>query len=234
MVAGGVIAIIPARGGSKRLPGKNTADFRGRPMIAWTIDAARQSEKFDRVVVSTDDAEIAAVARTWGAEAPFLRDVCADDVTPVSEATLRALEQAETHFGESYTTVCQLMPNCPLRTAEDIRVALQEFQRSEAPFQLSCFRFGWMNPWWAVRLDEGRRPDVLFPEAIGRRSQDLDATYCPTGAIWLAETNALKEARTFYGPDHRFLPMDWKHALDIDDRSDLEMAVAAASLIGLK
>lgn len=230
MVERNRIAVIPARSGSKRIPGKNIIDFNGRPMIAWTIDAARESQLFDRIVVSTDDDRIASVARDCGVEVPFLRDDFADDHTPVSDATLHALEQSERHFGESYQSVCQLMANCPIRAADDIVDAYRAFDESDADFQISCFRFGWMNPWWAVRLDDVSRPTWLFPEIIGKRSQDLDELYCPTGAIWLAATQPLKQAGTFYGPDFRFHPLNWQSALDIDDKNDLEMAAVVASL----
>lgn len=199
-------------------------------MIAWTIDAALNSQLFDRIVVSTDNDAIAAVARDCGLEVPFLRKACADDYAPVSDATLYALEQSERHYQETYQTVCQLMPNCPLRTAGDIVDACRAFDESKANFQISCFQFGWMNPWWAARLDERGRPALLFPEVAGKRSQDLDKLYCPTGAIWLAAVELLRQAGTFYGPEHRFHPMDWKSALDIDDTDDMEMAVAVANL----
>ena len=101
MVIGDQIAVIPARGGSKRIPRKNIIGFFGKPLIAWTIDAARESGLFDRVLVSTDDAEIAAIARDWGAEVPFLRDRHADDVAPVARATLRALEQVREKLGKN-------------------------------------------------------------------------------------------------------------------------------------
>ena len=92
------IAIILARGGSKRLPRKNIHDFHGKPLLAWSVEAALQSGQFDRVLVSTDDPEIADIARSFGAAVPFLRDSAADDMTPSSEATLAALGQAEQHW----------------------------------------------------------------------------------------------------------------------------------------
>jgi CMP-N-acetylneuraminic acid synthetase len=232
MVERNRIAIIPARGGSNRIPGKNIIDFRGRPMIAWTIQAALDSDLFDRVLVSTDDKRIAEVAITSGAEVPFLRDRMADDHATASQATIRALEQVEEQLHEKYRVVCQLMANCPMRTTTDIVEACTEFESSGATFQISCFRYGWMNPWWAVRLGNQNIPSPLFPEVAGRRSQDLDPLYCPTGAIWLAEVAALKQAGTFYGPDYRFYPIDWKSAVDIDEPEDLEMARAIATLAG--
>lgn len=226
MVRPAAIAIIPARGGSKRIEGKNIMDFFGRPMMAWTIDAARESGLFSRIVVSTDDENIAAIAREQGVEVPFLRQSHGDDNAPVSAATAHALEQAEEAFGEHYDAVCQLMPNCPLRTAHDISQAFTSFTARDADFQISCFKFGWMNPWWAVKLGADGHPVPLFPDARAQRSQDLEDLYCPTGAIWIAQARALKASRDFYADGHVFEPLDWTSAVDIDDLEDLAMARA--------
>lgn len=220
------IAVILARGGSKRLPRKNILEFHGKPLLAWTIEAALESACYQRVLVSTDDPEIAGIARSYGAEVPFLRNVAADDISPSSEATLAALDQAEKHWGERYEFVSQLMANCPLRSSSDINDAVDNFLRRGADFQISCFRFGWMNPWWAARLDDEQRPDFLFPEARAQRSQDLPPLYCPSGAIWIANSSELRQSRTFYGRSHIFHPMDWMSAMDIDDAEDLLMARA--------
>lgn len=220
------IAVILARGGSKRLPRKNILNFHGKPMLAWTVEAALQSGRFDRVLVSTDDSEIAEIGRLFGAEVPFLRDSAADDMASSSEATLAALRQAEQHWGEQFDVVSQLMANCPLRDAEDITAAAQNFVDRGAESQISCFRFGWMNPWWAAKLDDQGMPDYLFPETRLARSQDLPPLYCPSGAIWTARAPVLKSAKTFYVQSHIFHALNWMSAMDIDDTEDMEMAKA--------
>jgi CMP-N-acetylneuraminic acid synthetase len=220
------IAIILARGGSKRLPRKNILDFHGKPLIAWSIEAALQSSQYDHVLVSTDDPEIAEIARSFGAAVPFLRDSAADDITPSSEATLAALRQAEQHWGEQFDIVSQLMANCPLRDAEDITAAVQNFIDKGAESQICSFRFGWMNPWWAAKLDAHGNPEYLFPEARVARSQDLPPLYCTSGAIWIARGPTLKSAKTFYVPTHILHSLSWISAMDIDDAEDLEMAKA--------
>ncbi len=220
------IAIILARGGSKRLPRKNILEFHGKPMIAWTIEAALQSTQYDQVIVSTDDPEIAEIARSFGAAVPFLRDTAADDLSPSSEATLATLRQAEQHWGEQFDAVSQLMANCPLRDADDITAAVQNFVTYDAESQICSFRFGWMNPWWAARLEGENKPDYLFPEARIARSQDLPPLYCPSGAIWVARAPVFKSAKSFYSPNHIFHPLSWMSAMDIDDAEDLEMAKA--------
>lgn len=193
-------------------------------MIAWTIEAAKNSGCFDRVLVSTDDSSIAEVAVKYGAEVPFLRTSSADDFAPVSEATVAALRQAANYWGEDYRRVVQLMPNCPIRTAEDIVQAVEVFSGLDRDFQISCFKYGWMNPWWAVMLEPGGYPKRVFPEAAQQRSQDLPGLFCPTGAIWIAKVEKLLEHKTFYGPNHVFEPMPWVSAVDIDDYDDLIFA----------
>lgn len=230
MVNTPLIAVIPARGGSKRIPKKNIIEFGGKPLIAWTIEAALEAEVFDRVLVSTDDPEIAEIANSCGADTPFLRDKAADDISVVSDATIAALSQAGDHWREEYGTVVQLMANCPLRDAADIRDAVKAFDENQANFQISCFPYGWNNPWWAVKLADDGQPIRLFPEAYKKRSQDLETLYCPTGAIWLAKADKLVEAGTFYGPDVVFHPLSWLSAMDIDDYEDLNMARALLSV----
>lgn len=224
------IAIVLARGGSKRLPRKNVLPLAGKPMLAWTVEAALQSRRFARVLVSTDDSDIAEVGRACGAEVPFLRDAAMDDLAPSSEATLVALRQAQEHWGERYDVVAQLMANCPLRAAADISAALDNFLARGAEAQISCFKYGWMNPWWAAQLNAQSVPEYLFPQARQQRSQDLPALFCPSGAIWIAQTQALQAHRTFYSPNHILYPMSWMSALDIDDDGDLQMAEACFAL----
>lgn len=227
-----VIAIIPARSGSKRIPNKNIIEFMGKPMIAWTIEAALKSEIFSDVLVSTDGEDIAGLSRRLGASVPFLRDSKdADDHTPVSIATVNSLIQMEEYKSVHYDIVVQLMPNCPCRTADDIVVSYDNISTSSADFQISVFRFGWMNPWWAVELDkETMMPKPLFPEAMKKRSQDLGELYCPTGAVWIAEAEELKRQKTFYGEGYTVFPLEWRNAVDIDDIDDLRMAEVAMSV----
>lgn len=221
-----VLAIIPARGGSKRIPKKNIIDFMGKPMIAWTIEAAIKSKIFDRIILSTDSQEIASVGRECGLEVSFLRGDKSDDISPVSEATITAVKQAEDHYQEQYEIVVQLMANAPIRNEDDIKEHYNKFINEKRDFQLSSFKFGWMNPWWAAKVDEHDTPNWMYPDGITKRSQDLDELYCPTGAIWIAKVEKLKESNSFYGPRYKFCEINWKSAVDIDDYDDLEFAKA--------
>ncbi len=219
------IAIICARGGSKRIPNKNIIDFFGKPLISWTIDAAINSNLFDKVIVSTESIQIAEIAKKAGAEIPFLRDNYFDDLSPVSSVICDTLEKIKFRCNEEYENVVHLMPNCPIRSSIDIANSYNNFLEKNINFQLSCFEFGWMNPWWAFKLnDENTIP--LFPDALKKRSQDLEMLFCPTGAIWIAKTKNLLEEKTFYGKNFKLFPIPWKSAIDIDNYEDLVMAKA--------
>lgn len=221
---GAAVAIIPARGGSKRVPGKNIMEFCGKPMIAWTIEAAIASRLFDKIVVSTDDKDIARISEEFGAEVPFLRLSKADDLSPVSEATVETLAQLE-RSGYVFENVVQLFAVCPLRTAEDITQSYQFFKEQDRPFVLSCFKYIWMNPWWAMTINKQHEATWIFEDAK-KRSQDLPELFCPTGAIWIANIEALMREKTFYGKGHIFWEMDWQRAVDIDNYEDVALARA--------
>jgi len=222
MVEKKILAIIPARGGSKRIPKKNIIDFQGKPMIAWTIEAALESEVFNKVIVSTDDELISNVSKQYGASVPFLRKKNVDDHSTVSDVIVNVLEELE----ENYDHVVMLMANCPLRNSEDIKNAVRCFNlNNNSKFQLSSFKFGWMNPWWAHTIEEKGIGKPLLPKNDSTiRSQDLKDLYCITGAIWVASVSEILKSRTFYGEDYTLNPIDWKNAIDIDDYEDLEMA----------
>ena len=225
-----IIAVIPARGGSKRIPQKNIIDFMGKPIIAWTIEAAQKCNLFDRIIVSTDSSNIAKVAKNYTLDVPFLRNDKSDDMSTVTEATLVAIQQAEAYYNEKYDVVVQLMANAPLRDEKDIQVHVKNFVESKKMFQISSFKFGWMNPWWAFKINKHGSHEWMLKEGIGKRSQDLEELFCPTGAIWIAKVEALKKAGSFYGPDYNFCELNWKHSVDIDNFEDLEFAKAVFSL----
>jgi len=197
------------------------------PLIAYSIEAALKSGVFDRIVVSTDSEEIASVAREWGAEAPFLRSAeIADDVTPISTVTVDALERLDPG-ADRYGTVAQLMANCPIRSSSDIVASYKQFRDTGAESQISVVRYGWQNPWWAMRRDSASfRLDPLFPEEMKARSQDLPELFCPTGAIWWGKASVIRERKTFHIPERTGWEIDWQHGVDIDTVEDLEFAEA--------
>lgn len=225
-----VVAVIPARGGSKRIPQKNIKNFCGKPMIAWTIQAALNVEVIDSVYVSTDDEEIARISREYGAEVPFLRDKYADDHSTISEATVYTLKKLGYRRGDN-DLVIQLMANCPVRDSEDINYSIDYFLERKNEFQISCCKYGWMNPWWAHKRDERGNMEPIFKSEQGKRSQDQMELYCPTGAVWVSKVSNLLKYGTFYGPGYDFCEINWKSAVDIDDYHDLELAKCIKNMI---
>jgi pseudaminic acid cytidylyltransferase len=218
------LAVIPARGGSKRVPRKNIRSLLGKPAIAYTLEAAIQSRLFERIVVSTDSDAIAEIALEYGAEVPFLRSPeLADDHTPVSLVTLDVLERLDP-TGSKYFCLAQLMANCPLRTSDDIRASYREFVETDSESQISLTRFGWQNPWWAVERTQDATLQPLFETRITTRSQDLPTLYCPTGAIWWAQSKALRRERTFHFSGRTGWEIPWQRGIDIDTEDDWEMA----------
>jgi N-acylneuraminate cytidylyltransferase len=218
------IAIIPARSGSKRVKNKNIVEFLGKPLISYTIEAAIKSKLFSKVIVSTDDEKIANISMKYGAEVPFLRQEYEDDYSPVSLATIHTLQQAETYYRQKFSTVVQLFSVCPLRDATDIVNAVGYFVDKELDFSISCSEFPLMTPWWGHTINENKIPKSVFPEALKKRSQDLEKMYCPSGAIWIANREKLIESKSFYGKGHAFFPLSWQSAIDIDTQEDLELA----------
>jgi CMP-N-acetylneuraminic acid synthetase len=231
MVVEGNIAIIPARGGSKRLPRKNIMDFNGKPLIAWTIEAAIASKLFERIVVSTEDEEIAGIATAYGAEAPFLRNRAFDDVSFVSDAVVVAVEQSEVEYQKKFKNVFMLMPTCPLRGPRVIKQVHDFYMDRQAPSVLSCYQ-PQGKAWWAQTLSEDFVPSPLFPKLSTANSQDLKILYVPTGAVWAANRDVLMKSGSFYGPGHLFYPVDWKVAVDIDTIQDFEFARVTYELFG--
>jgi CMP-N-acetylneuraminic acid synthetase len=218
------LAVIPARGASKRLPGKNIKNLLGKPAIAYTIEAAIESGLFARIVVSTDSEHIAEIALQYGAEAPFLRArELADDHTPVSLVTLDVLEHLDPG-GLTYSCVAQLMANCPLRTSDDVRASYQQFIETDSESQISVTRFGWQNPWWSVQRADNFTLEPLFETNITARSQDLPSLFCPTGAIWWAQTRALRREGTFHFFGRTGWEIPWMRGIDIDSQDDWQMA----------
>ena len=221
------ICIIPARENSKRIKEKNIIDFDGEPMISWTIKAALKSNIFDRIIVSTDSKKIADIACSYGIEVPFLRDGLADDITPISEVTISALNQANNYWNEDYGTVVQLMANCPNRNENDIIDALNYFNKKGLDSLISCSSTHNIVPWWSLTIDKNKKPNYNFPKLLDKRSQDLDDTYVLSGALWIARSPKLIKHRTFYLPNHHVYPLDWISAIDIDTYDDLKIAKIA-------
>lgn len=215
------IAIIPARAGSKRLPGKNTLQLGKYPLIAWTIRAAIDSGVFTRVIVSTDSEEIAEIARAHGAEAPFIRPPeLASDTASSADVVLHALSVVN---DPAITDLCLLQPTSPFRTAEHIRAALGLMTSKNADNVVSVCECE-HSPLWSNALpDSGAMHDFIRPEYRGKRSQDLPPFYRINGAIyWVNVTQFLKQRSFFLEAGSYAYKMSAYDSIDIDHQLDFE------------
>jgi pseudaminic acid cytidylyltransferase len=214
------IAIVPARGGSRRIPRKNVRPFCGRPMIAWTIDALRDSGCVDRIVVSTDDDEIAALATSLGAEVPFRRPAAlADDHAPTLPVIADALQRLDA-LGWRAQRVCCAYATAPLMAPNDVRAARERLDAdADLDYVFSCATYAFPVR-RALRHGAGGGVEPLFAESIGRRSQDLDEVFHDAGQFYWGRPAAFAQQRPIFGAHSRphFVP---RHRVqDIDTAED--------------
>lgn len=217
-----VLALIPARGGSKGLPNKNIARVGGKPLIAWTILAAQQVKSVDRIVVTTDSPEIARIARDYQAEIPFLRppELALDD-TPGMAPILHAIQWLETNQNYCPDYVMCLQPTSPLRSSQDIEAAIQLALDKNADSVVSVSHVK-QHPQWMKGVDaEGRMVDYIPAADLITRRQDLSPVYALNGAIYLTRRNILLEKKTWYTLETYAYIMLPEHSIDIDTPWDL-------------
>jgi CMP-N-acetylneuraminic acid synthetase len=214
---GTVLAIIPARGGSKGVPNKNLAQVAGRPLIEWTIDAARRATSLGRVVVTTDAPSIADAARKSGAEVPFLRpSELAQDDSPGMAAILHAVAWLAEHERYHPDYVMCLQPTSPLRTARDIDAAVGLLAQHEADSVVSVTPVD-QHPYWMKQMDaDGRLRDFMVPDRPAIRRQDLPLVYALNGAIYLAGRTVLVDTASWYTTNTRGYVMPPERSLDLD------------------
>ena len=221
-----ILALITARGGSKGVPGKNLRPLNGKPLIAYTIEAAKHSGYIDRVVVSTDAEEIAAAAKRFGAEVPFLRPAkFAGDASPSSEAIIHALEWFETNERKKFPVFCLLQPTSPFRTAKHIDAAMDKFFSSDGAESLISVCPSHKSPYWAqVVTPEGYLRPLIEPRESYTRRQDIPATYDINGAIYVANTDAYLHYKNFLMKKTVHYEMGTHASLDIDTETDMILA----------
>jgi N-acylneuraminate cytidylyltransferase len=212
------LAVIPARGGSKRVPRKNIKLFCGRPMIAWSIDAAHASGCFDRVIVSTDDAEIADVARDAGADVPFVRPAAlSDDHTGTLPVVRHAIEQIAA--GRAPRLVCCIYATAPFLRGEDIERGRDALERSGADFAFSVARYP--SPIQrALRIDAAGRVAMFNPHLFETRSQDLEEAFHDAGQFYWGKASAWRSASTLFGPTSVAMVLESHRVQDIDSADD--------------
>lgn len=217
------LALIPARGGSKRIPRKNVAPFCGRPMIAWSIEAAQASGSFDRIVVSTDDAEIADVARAAGADVPFMRPAdLSDDHTGTMPVIAHAIAWHRA-AGVEPTAVCCLYATAPFVSADDIREGLRMLMAEDVDFVFPATRYPFPIQ-RAIRIRPDGRAEMFDPSAFARRSQDLEDAFHDAGQFYWGRADAWLAARPLFSPAARPLVIPRERVEDIDTPEDWRRA----------
>lgn len=217
-----VLAIIPARGGSKGLPGKNTALCGGKPLIAWSIEAARGSRYVDRAIVTTDDEEILAAARALGGEAPFVRPKhLASDDALMDGVVLHAIDA----LGEGFDYGVLLQATSPLRQARDIDAALETMERLGA-VSLASVTEPSKSPYWMHGIGPNGRLTSLFGEGheAPRRRQDLPKAYALNGAVFAFAIDWFRERRKFVCEETAAYIMPEDRSIDVDTGLDLTIA----------
>ncbi len=220
------LAIIPARGGSKRLPRKNVLPFLDRPMIVHTIEQAVESGCFERVVVSTEDEEIAAIARQAGAELHVRSARLAGDAATVVEVCLEVLS-GEEERGRAYDVFACLYATAPLRRAADI-VAVLGLVDEAHPFALATTTYA-LDPHQALRAEADGTLTPMWPDLVNRRASELPPLVVDNGSTYAARVDEFQAARSFYGPGLRGHVMPRERSVDIDEPGDYELACWLAS-----
>lgn len=219
----GIVAIVPARGGSKRLPRKNVLPLAGKPLIQWTLDAAKESGVIDLIAVTSDDDEVLAIAEQNQVTAIRRPDHLATDTATSVDAVLHALEALEEQ-GITAQRVMLLQPTSPLRRAEDIRAAVKRMNDSGAASVISVCEVEHPPEWCNTLPDDGRMDDFFRPELNGKRSQDFPDYYRLNGAAYLVSIPELKAERRFDVHPCYACRMEKTTSIDIDDETDFKVA----------
>ncbi|WP_456324634.1 pseudaminic acid cytidylyltransferase [Desulfonauticus submarinus] len=229
-----IIAIIPARSGSKRIPNKNIKLFAGKPIIAYSIEAAKKVNVFDRIIVSTDSELIANVATQWGAEVPFLRpSKLADDYTGIDDVMLHALNWLQENEGLNVKYFCCIFATAPFIRPEDIRRGydLLKKQKAAAAFSVTTFPYPIFR---ALKVNADGNLEMFWPEYLNSRSQDLPEAYHDAGQFYWAEVNSYLKTKHFFSKNALPVILPRYLVQDIDTPEDWETAELMFKAIQLK
>ena len=221
------LAIIPARGGSKRLPRKNILDLCGKPLISWSIEAALKSKYISKVVVSSDDEEILNISSNFGADIIKRPYELANDTATTFDAIKHTINNLE-----KYDYIVLLQPTSPLRNENQIDEAIELLEEKQADAIVSVCEMD-HSPLWSNTLPkDGNMNNFLRDEVLNKRSQDLEKYYRLNGAIYICKTDKLLENKSFFLKDNIFAYiMDRKSSIDIDEEIDFLFAERVIELI---
>lgn len=228
-----ILGIIPARGGSKGIPHKNIYPLCGKPLIAYTIESARRSVRLTKLIVSTDDADIAEIARRYGASVPFLRPAeLATDTALAIDVVRHALEFQEKHDGVHYDLVVMLQPTSPLKTAQDIDSVIDKLIESGCDSVVSMVDVGANHPARMYRINNDRLVSLMDERIAMRPRQELEPVYIRNGAVYACRREVIYRWNALIGPDVRPLIMPPNRSVNIDDPSDIVLAEYYLKTVG--
>jgi pseudaminic acid cytidylyltransferase len=217
------LAVIPARGGSKRIPRKNIKPFSGLPMIAWSIKAALQSQCFDRIIVSTDDDEIAQVAKSYGAEVPFVRP---PELSNDHTGTIPVISHAvawQNANGQRVNEACCIYATAPFVQSQDLQRGLQILQRSDSDYAFSVTSFAFPIQ-RAIRITPNQRIEMFQPEYFSTRSQDLEEAWHDAGQFYWGKASAWLAMKPVFSSNAVPVALPRYRVQDIDTLEDWERA----------
>lgn len=217
------VVIIPARGGSKRIPRKNIKGFKGKPIIAYSIAAAKESGCFDRIIVSTDDQEIASVARSLGAETPFIRPY---ELSGDHAETVPVIKHATEYLindGANIDYVCCIYATAPFVLADDLALALDKVKSSNRDYCFSVTSYPYPIQ-RSLRLDGNGNVEMLYPENYSVRSQDLEETFHDAGQFYIGRTEAWLNEKPILLANSNALILARNRVQDIDTEEDWQQA----------
>lgn len=216
------IAIITARGGSKRIPGKNMKPFCGKPILEYSIEAALESGIFETVMVSTDHEQIAEIAKRCGAKVPFMRsEKTSGDFATTNDVLLEVLGEYD-KLGEHFDMGCCIYPTAPFVTAEKLRRAVEMLESSSADTLIPVTAFSY-PPQRAMAVREGRL-EFLYPQYLDSRSQDLETHYHDVGQFYIFRTDVFRKNRRLMVGNILPLVVSEMEVQDIDNQTDWEIA----------
>lgn len=216
-----VLAIIPARGGSKGVLRKNIKSLCGKPLIAWTIEEAKKSNYIDKIIVSSDDKEIIEIAKKFGAEAPFIRP---KELASNTAKGIDVIKHAINYFKEEFKIIILLQPTSPLRTVKDIEKAFGEFEKEKVKAVVSVCELEHPFQWTGILPANLNMKNFISDSIKNTNRQELEIYYRLNGAIYISEIDYLKENNGFLGSETYAFLMDRKNSVDIDNIIDFKLA----------
>lgn len=221
-----ILGLIPARGGSKGVPGKNIKLLNNKPLLAYTSEIALQSKKLTELIISTEDHEIIEVAKKLGIKVPFIRPMSlAEDTTPTIDTIIHALEWYKFH-NIYFDAVCILQVTCPFRTVDFLNKAIETFIAQDSDSLVSVLRVPYVyNPHWTFEEDnEGNLKNATGDNEIISRRQELPTAYHRDGSIYITKSEVLLKDHSLYGKSIAFIESDPEFYVNIDTLSDWEKA----------